>query len=52
MPGEHEFKSKAQWRWAHAKFGHGGWVKRWAKKNQADRPYATLAPRKGPRRKG
>jgi len=49
--GQHEFVSRAQWRWAHAKFGHGGWVKRWAETNKASRPFKTLPPRKGIRKK-
>ncbi|GAB3670283.1 hypothetical protein GCM10027597_01310 [Saccharopolyspora tripterygii] len=28
------FRSKAQWRAMHARHGHRGWVKRWAKKGR------------------
>lgn len=28
------FVSKAQWRYLHAKFGHRGFVKRWARKQR------------------
>lgn len=41
--GPHKFTSKAQWRFLHAKFGHKGFVKRWARKQKGQ--YRSL-PRK------
>jgi hypothetical protein len=41
--GSHKFVSKAQWRYLHAKFGHKGFVKRWAQKQRGQ--YRKL-PRK------
>jgi hypothetical protein len=41
------FTSKAQWRAMHAKFGHRGWVKRWARRNKRSGPgYASLPRRR------
>jgi len=41
--GSHKFVSKAQGRFLHAKFGHKGFVKRWAQKQRGQ--YKRL-PRK------
>lgn len=53
MPGQHLFSSKAQWRFAMAKFGSqpGGWPRRWAEANKAAKPFKTLPPRKSIRKK-
>lgn len=39
------FVSKAQWRFLHAKFGHKGFVKRWAHKQRGQ--YRALPRKKG-----
>lgn len=53
MPGQHMFSSKAQWRFAFAKFGPkvGDWPRRWAETNKAVKPFHTLPARKGIRKK-
>jgi hypothetical protein len=53
MPGRHTFSSKAQWRFAFAKFGDkvGDWPRRWAEANKATKPFKTLPPRKSIRKK-
>jgi hypothetical protein len=53
VPGPHTFSSKAQWRFAMAKFGStpGGWPRRWAEANKAVKPFATLPARKSTRKK-
>lgn len=51
MPGPHTFSSKAQWRFAFAKYGNTGWVKRWAETNKVSKPFKTLPPRKGIRKR-
>lgn len=53
MPGQHLFSSKAQWRFAFAKFGanKSGWPRRWAEANKAARPFKTLPPRKHARKR-
>lgn len=47
------FTSKAQWRFAFAKFGGdpGRWPRRWAEANKTAHPFKTLPPRKGPRKR-
>jgi hypothetical protein len=42
--GGHRFVSKAQWRYLHAKFGHKGFVKRWARKQRGQ--YKSLPKKK------
>lgn len=44
MPRGHRFKSRAQWRAMHARYGHRGWVKRWSK------GWNSLPARKGRKR--
>jgi hypothetical protein len=51
MPGPHTFSSKAQWRFAFAKYGNTGWVKRWAETNQAVKPFHALPARKSIRKR-
>jgi hypothetical protein len=53
VPGPHTFSSKAQWRFAMAKFGSqpGGWPRRWAEANKAVKPFKTLPDRKSIRKK-
>jgi hypothetical protein len=34
MARARRFVSKAQWRAMHARYGHRGWVKRWARRNK------------------
>ena len=53
MPGQHMFSSKAQWRFAFARYGPdpAKWPRQWAERNKATRPFKTLPPRKNIRKK-
>lgn len=53
MPGQHIFSSKAQWRFAMAKFGNkpGDWPRRWAEANEVAKPFKTLPARKSIRKR-